>query len=127
MIMSVLINSLLQLGDTARALTVCRKWQQEMPHENVPYTEEALSMARCFYQANQTEQGDAIVNDLLSRADQWLSWIETISGSRRAGSARSEYIWMKTMLHALTVTRQYEREGIYQKYSKQYEHYISHE
>ena len=125
--MSILIDSLLQQGDTERALNVCHKWQQEMPQSNVPYTEEALSMARCFYMAHQPEQGDEIVSDLLRRADEWLSWIETISPSRRPGSSRSQYIWAKAMLEALTVTDQFGRKEIFNKYIKQYELYINHE
>ena len=127
LIMGVLIDSLLQRGDTERALAVCHKWQREMPHENVPYPEEALSMARCFYQTNHTAEGDAIVNDLLKRADEWLTWIATISLSRRSGSARSKYIWADTMLQALAVADQFGREEIYQKYSKQYEYLIKDE
>ena len=53
LIMGVLIDSLLQRGDLKRALTVCHKWQKEMPQENIPYTEYALSMARCYYMARQ--------------------------------------------------------------------------
>ena len=44
LIMGVLIDSLLQRGDLKRAVNVCHKWQKEMPQENVPYTEYALSM-----------------------------------------------------------------------------------
>ena len=124
MVMAVLIDSLLQQGDTQRALEVCRKWQQEMPEENVPYTDAALSMARCFYAARQLEQGDKIVNSLLRRADEWLAWIATIRPSRRAGSLYSQYSWLQTMQQALAVTMQYNRTDIYQKYNKQYERYI---
>jgi hypothetical protein len=124
MVMAVLIDSLLQQGDTQRALEVCRKWQQEMPEENVPYTDAALSMARCFYAAQQLEQGDKIVSSLLRRADEWLAWIATISPARRAGSLYSQYSWLQTMQQALAVTMQYNRTDIYQKYSKQYERYI---
>ena len=127
LIMGVLIDSLLQQGDVKRALEVCRKWQQEMPQENVPYTDAALSMARCFYLARQPEQGDKIVNVLLQRADEWLSWIETIKPLRRSGSHYSYYTWMQTMQLSLTVATQFERNEIYQKYGNQYEHHIKHE
>ena len=54
LIMGVLIDSLLQRGDTKRALTVCHKWQKEMPQVNVPYTEYAprLSAACCAVLTN---------------------------------------------------------------------------
>ncbi len=124
LIMGVLIDSLLQKGDIKRAKNVCRKWQQEMPPENVPYTEAALSMAYCYYQAGQPTHGDAIVSNLLRRSDEWLSWIMTISPQRRQGSAYSLYIWTQTMHKALTVAAQFNRTEIIHQYSKQYEQYI---
>ena len=123
LIMSVLIDSLLQRGDTKRALNVCHKWQKEMPQENVPYTEYALSMARCYYMAHQPEHGDEIVSTLLRRSDEWLSWINTINPSRRAGSLYNRYTWMQTMEQALVVAEQFERTEFIHQYIKQYEHY----
>ena len=123
LIMGVLIDSLLQQGDTRRALNVCRKWQREMPQENVPYTDAALAIARCYYVSNQPGQGDAIVSGLLRRADEWLSWIDTIKPLRRAGSTYSHRTWMQTMQQALAVAVQYERTNIYQQYIPQYEHH----
>ena len=123
-VMGVLIDSLMNQGDTRRAVAVCRKWQHEMPPENVPYTESALSMARCFYMANQPEQGDEIVRSLLCRSDEWLTWIETIAPSRRSGSFHTWYSWAQTMGWALAVAKQFDRTKIYHQYSKQYESHI---
>ena len=123
LIMGVLIDSLLQHGDLKRALSVCHKWQKEMPQENVPYTEYALSMARCYYMAHQPEQGDEIVSSLLRRSDEWLSWINTIKPSRRAGSLYNRYTWMQTMEQALVVAEQFERNEFIHQYIKQYERY----
>ena len=121
LIMGVFIDSLLQQGDLKRALSVCHKWQKEMPQENVPYTEYALSMARCYYMAHQPEQGDEIVSSLLRRSDEWLSWINTIKPSRRAGSLYNRYTWMQTMEQALVVAEQFERTEFIHQYIKQYE------
>lgn len=126
LIMGVLIDSLLHRGDIKRALNVCHKWQKEMPQENVPYTEYALSMARCYYMARQPEQGDEIVSDLLRRSDEWISWINTIKSSRRAGSLYNRYTWMQTMEQALVVAEQFERSKFIHQYIKQYEHYNKH-
>ncbi len=123
-IMGVLIDSLLQRGDTKRALNVCHKWQKEMPQENVPYTEYALPMARCYYMARQSEKGDEIISNLLQRSDEWLSWINTIKSSRRAGSLNNRYTWIQTMEQALIVAEQFERTEIYHQYIKQYEYHI---
>ena len=123
LIMGVLIDSLLQRGDIKRALNVCHKWQKEMPQENVPYTEYALSMARCHYMARQPEKGDEIVSTLLRRSDEWLSWINTIKLSRRAGSLYNRYTWMQTMEQALVIAEQFERTELIHQYIKQYERY----
>ena len=123
LIMGVLIDSLLQCGDLKRAVNVCHKWQKEMPQENVPYTEYALSMARCYYMAHQPEKGDEIVSSLLRRSDEWLSWINTIKISRRAGSLYNRYTWMQTMEQALVVAEHFERSQFIHQYIKQYELY----
>ena len=123
-VMGVLIDSLMNQGDTRRAVAVCRKWQHEMPQENVPYTESALSMARCFYATSQTEQGDEIVRSLLRRSDEWLTWIETIVPSRRRGSFQTWYSWAQTMEWSLAVAKQFDRTEIYHQYNKQYESHI---
>ena len=123
LIMGVLIDSLLQRGDLKRAVNVCHKWQKEMPQENVPYTEYALSMARCYYMAHKPEKGDEIVSSLLRRSDEWLSWINTIKFSRRAGSLYNRYTWMNTMEQALVVAEQFERNEFIHQYIKQYERY----
>ena len=124
LIMGVLIDSLLQQGDLKRALSVCHKWQKEMPQENVPYTEYALPMARCYYMARQSEKGDEIISNLLQRSNEWLSWINTIKSSRRAGSLNNRYTWIQTMEQALIVAEQFERTEIYHQYIKQYEYHI---
>ena len=124
LVLGILIDSLLQQGDTKRALDVCRKWQKEMPRENVPYTDAALSMARCYYQTNHPKQGDEIVNSLLRRSEEWLSWIETINPSRRLGSHYTQLTWMQTMQQALSMAVQFERNEIYHQYVKQYENHI---
>ena len=123
LIMGVLIDSLLQQGDLKRALNVCHKWQKEMPQANVPYTEYALSMARCYYLAHKPEKGDEIISNLLRRSNEWLSWINTINPLRRAGSLYNRYTWMQTMGQALVVAEQFERTKFIHQYIKQYEHY----
>ena len=126
-IMGILIDSLLQQGDTQRALKVCRKWQHEMPQENVPYTDAALAMARCFYLNNLPKQGDEIVSDLLHRSVEWLSWIDTITPLRRAGSSYSRRQWLQNMQQALVVAAQYDRTDIYQQYITHYEYHTPQE
>ena len=124
-VLGLLIDSLLEHGDTRRALEVCGKWQQEMPEVNVPYTDAALSMARCYYRVRQYDKGDAIVKSLLQRADEWLSWIETINAKRRSASGYSRYLWLKTMQSALVLSAEHERTSLYNQFSNKYENYLT--
>ena len=127
LIMSVLIDSLLQQADFKRALEVCRKWQKELPNVNVPYTEYALSMARCYYLTSHTVEADEIVNNLLQRSIEWLTWIETINRHRIEGSLHSRYEWMQTMLLTYSLADQFDRKEIINKYKCQYENLIKKE
>ena len=127
LIMSVLIDSLLQQGDAERALDVCQKWQKELPAENVPYTDYALSMARCYYLTNQAGEADKIVGNLLRRSIEWLRWIDTIKPQQRAGSLHTRNDWMQTMLLTITMAEQFERKEIINQYKNQYEHFIKQE
>ena len=124
LVMGVLIDSLLRQGDLHRALTVCQKWQKELPPENVPYTDSALAMARCYYLASQPEQADEIVGNLLRRSAEWLSWIDTITPGRRAGSSYSQYEWAQTLQKALDVAGQFNRTELSNQYIQPYEHFI---
>ena len=124
LVMGVLIDSLLRQGDLHRALTVCQKWQKELPPENVPYTDSALAMARCYYLASQPEQADEIVRNLLRRSAEWLSWIDTITPRRRAGSSYSKYEWAQTLQKALAVAGQFNRTELSNQYIQPYEHFI---
>ena len=124
LVMGVLIDSLLRQGDLHRALTVCQKWQKELPPENVPYTDSALAMARCYYLASQPEQADEIIGNLLRRSAEWLSWIDTITPGRRAGSSYSQYEWAQTLQKALDVAGQFNRTELSNQYIQPYEHFI---
>jgi hypothetical protein len=95
-----------------------------MPPENVPYTDAALAMARCYYQTHHAKKGDEIVSSLLRRSEEWLSWIEGITPARRPSSRYSRYTWLQAMQLALSTAVDNERNEIFQQYSNQYEQHI---
>ena len=123
-VMSILIDSLLAKGDKQRALAVAEKWEKELPSCNIPYNEAALSLASCFYEHGMTARGDAILSDLLTRSDEWLSWLGTIGARRQAGSSYTALEWLKTMQHTLTTAYQYERKPFTDKYHQKFERYV---
>ena len=122
-LLSILIDSLLQ-DDLQRALQVCAKWEKEMPQENLPYTDHALAMARCYYLDGQTAKADEIVNGLLERSAEWLAWADTIQPSRLPGTLRSVQEWLDVMRQALSIAHQLGRKEIVNPYYNLYENYL---
>ena len=116
LVMAVLIDSLLEQGDTTRALAVCRKWQRELPPENVPYTDAALTMARCFYVSGLPSEGDLIVESLLRRSAEWLDWIDTFSPRSRRGVGQSASLWRQTLQKSLALAAQADRNHLLKSY-----------
>lgn len=119
-LMSILINSLLENGALHRAKKVADKWQKELPSYNVPYTDDALAMAECYYLVSDVKKADEIVSNLLFRSSEWLNW-EMSLGDKRSRS--SERQWMGTLKHALFIAEKYKRKTLVKKYSQQYENF----
>ncbi len=122
-VMAILIDSLLAQGDTKRALAVVEKWRKELPSCNIPYTDAALSMAKCYYETGKGNMGDEIIADLLRRSDEWLRWIESLSPSRKGGSMASAYAWQRTMQQSLNVAAQYHRDQLIEKFNPSFQKY----
>ncbi len=120
-VMSILIDSLLSRGDKQRALAVAEKWEKELPAYNIPYTGTAISLARCYYENDMNERGDAIITDLLVRSNEWLSWTETIGNRHREGSRYTAIIWLRTMQQSLATAYDYGREQITKKHHQIFE------
>ena len=84
-------------------------------------------MARCYYLTSHNVEADEIVDNLLRRSIEWLTWIETINRHRIGGSQHSRYEWMQTMLLTYSLADQFDRKEIINKYKCQYENLIKKE
>ncbi len=118
--MAILVDALLSAGDMERALAVTRKWQEVFSSITVPHDEAVLVMAECLYKTGNTAEADAIVDGLLTRAEEWLAWISTLSQQRRRGSAFTEYVWSHVMERALNVLHRCGREEMWKRYAPEY-------
>lgn len=124
-IFSVLIRQLMAQGDLQRARRAAEKWMRELPPTNVPYTEDALALAECLYRTHQEARADAVVENLLSRSAEWLSWLQTISPARRRGSQQTQAHWLRTLEHALYIAHNYQRNELVNRYIKAYENLLN--
>lgn len=119
--MAILTDTLLRAGDTARALDITRKWQETFPAGNIPHDDSALPMAECLYRTGNTAEADSIAEGLLTRSEEWLTWIYTLSPQRRRGSEYTEYVWLRTLERAMNTLALCKREEILQKHYPKYE------
>ena len=124
-VMAILIDALLEQGDKRRALAVAEKWQKELPVCNIPYSDAALSLAKCYYVTGHPDKGDAITANLLCRSEEWLSWIDTIGARRRMASLYTAHDWLKTMQQSLTLAYQHERKSLIMKYHPIFDRYVN--
>ena len=124
-VMSILIDSLLSRGDKQRTLAVAEKWEKELPSCNIPYTESAVSLARCYYENGINERGDTILSELLLRSDEWLSWIETIGTNLQQASTYTAIVWLKTMQQSLGTAYSHKREQLVRKYHQKFERHAN--
>lgn len=117
-VMARLIDSLLERGDTVRALHVAEKWLTEFPPRNVPPIEYALSPVRALYANGRTDRADVLLADLLRSSDEWLAWMQTFR--RRAASEHSVYRHLGRMQRALALARTHNRETLLMSYAQKF-------
>ena len=120
-IMSILITKLMEHGDMKRARLVADKWQKELPNYNVPYTEDALAMAECYYRLKEYGKADSIVRNLLERSAEWMAWYQSQESDGKPVSQYQRNSWLRTMQHALVTANNYERTQLVEQYIKNYE------
>ena len=120
-VMSILITKLMEHGDMKRAKLVADKWQKELPHYNVPYTENALAMAECYYRLKDYRKADGIVTNLLERSTEWISWYKSFEIHGKPISQSYMNSWFRTMQHALITANNNKRTKLVEKYIKTYE------
>lgn len=120
-VMSILITKLMASGDMKRARLVADKWQKELPDYNVPYTEDALAMAECYYRLKNYGKADDIVTNLLERSTEWLSWYKSLERHGKPISQFHRNSWFRTMQHALITANNNKRTKLLDKYIKIYE------
>lgn len=123
-IMSILITKLMESGDMKRAKLVADKWQKELPDYNVPYTEDALAMAECYYRLKDYGKADDIVTNLLERSAEWLSWYKSLEKHGMSISQFQRDSWFRTMQNALITANNNQKTKVLNKYIKTYEEYI---
>ena len=90
----------------------------------MPYTEDALAMAECYYRLKDYGKADDIVTNLLERSAEWLSCYKSLEKHGMSISQFQRDSWFRTMQNALITANNNQRTKVLNKYIKSYEDYI---
>ena len=108
MMFVTLIDELLEVNDTVRALEVTEYCDKVIPSYNVPYDYTALSMAETYYLCGKPEEGARIVGEVLAQNEDYLQWVFTLDKFQIQGLGRTIREQLLTMRDALETA---ERNG----------------
>jgi tetratricopeptide (TPR) repeat protein len=91
-------NALLQSGDTTRAIEAVRKGIGIMPAEKLPHDYFSIVLAEDLIKAGHNEEGMRLLDDIISYADQYLSYVIRLRSNQRFGLDYSTGINMQALL-----------------------------
>jgi hypothetical protein len=69
-----LANTLIELGDTTRALQALDRVVEITPHEKIPYDHTIIQIANGYYRCKKTDQGNELVNRLTVIGNEKLAY-----------------------------------------------------
>jgi hypothetical protein len=88
---SLLINSLVDKGDIAKAKIALEKCTTEIPDYNVPHNlgGGSLDLAKAYFMCGMPEKGEQIFNALMKSSKEYLEWYMSLS-TKRFASAQND-------------------------------------
>jgi len=97
-IFGTLAKDLLAKGDTARSVEVVRKGLGLVPPEKLPYDYFTITLAEVLIKAGEKEEGDKLLNDIISYSKEYLDLIIEINPADRFGLDYPTGLNMQTLL-----------------------------
>ncbi|HLP71863.1 MAG TPA: DUF2723 domain-containing protein [Bacteroidales bacterium] len=94
----VLAKSLVEKGDTTRALEAVKRGLEIVPPEKMPYDYFTIGEAEVLLRAGKTEEGNKLLGDIMDYSRTYLDYAITMDPSERFGMDYPIGINMQTML-----------------------------
>jgi len=124
MMFVTLIDELLEVNDTVRALNVTEYCDKTIPSYNVPYDYTALSMAETYYIGGKPQEGSRIIGEILAQNEDYLQWAFTLDKPSIAGIGRTIREQLLTMRDALQMADNYNDTQFDEAYSEKFKDYF---
>ncbi len=124
MMFCTLIEQLLNIGDTERALKATEYCDKTIPAANVPYEYTSLTLAQSYILCGKPEEGERIIRAILTRSDDYLSWafMQKPHHIASIGSGIKEQVL--TMRDALSIAERYKLSSVTTDYKDLLETYF---
>jgi hypothetical protein len=84
-IFSSLGKTLIQKGDTARAIEVARRGLEIVPSEKLPYDYFTIGLAEVLIRAGEKNEGDRILHGVIDLSKEYLDYASAVSPENRFG------------------------------------------
>jgi hypothetical protein len=110
-----LIGALMETGDSVRALQALDYAFEMLPGTTVPYDTTAALLAMMYYQLNEFEKGDRIMNAFANNAVEHLTWYFNLTPRQRRDAMNLGRRFSE-LHHALQIFSQYNRRDLFDKY-----------
>ncbi|MCR5361210.1 MAG: DUF2723 domain-containing protein [Bacteroidales bacterium] len=125
MMFCTLIEQLLNIGDTERALKATEYCDKTIPAANVPYEYNSLTLAQSYIMCGKPEEGRRILSTILAQNEEYLSWAFSQKPSyiRNLNSPIREQVL--TMRDAVQIAKQFELKDLVEGYESDLQEYFN--
>ncbi len=93
-----LAKSLIESGDTIKAIEAAHRGLEIVPPAKMPYDFFTISIAEVLINAGKTEEGEKLINDIVTYSEEYLDYAISIKPEERYGLEYPTGINMQSML-----------------------------
>ncbi len=124
MMFVTLIDELLAMNDTTRALAATEYCDRTIPSANVPYDYTALTLAQTYYMCDHEADGHRIVSEILRQNDEYLQWVFSLDKHDVMSVSRTVREHIITMRDAIQMAEEFGDTDLADSYAEAFRRYF---
>ncbi len=125
MMFCTLIEQLLNIGDTERALKATEFCDKTIPSANVPYDYTSLTLAQSYILCGKLDEGKRILADVLHSTHEYLTWAFAQKDSHIYSLTSSIHDKVLTMRDAVHIAERHKLEDLVNEYDEEMKDFFS--
>ena len=124
MMFCTLIEQLLNIGDTKRALEATEFCDKTIPSANIPYEYTSLTLAQSYIVCGKPEEGKRILTAILNNGEEYLDWALKLPMNYQLSISSSVREQVLTMRDALTIAKSHNLSDLTQRYEAESQNFL---